>query len=69
MTGHMIKACKKGPGLDVVNPSKLANTPVPDPKKGISQQTKPTYTANPPGDQNKRMDSGEEVNFPKEDNL
>ena len=62
----MIKACKKGPGLDVVNPSTLADTPIPDPKKGILQQTKPTYTANPPDDQNKCMDSGEEVNSPEE---
>ena len=66
MTGHMIKAFKKGPELDVINPSTLADTPVPDPKKGILQQTKPTYTANPPDDQNTCMVSGEEVNSPEE---
>ena len=37
--GHMTKACKKGPGLDVIKPSTLANTPVQDPKIGISQQS------------------------------
>ena len=66
MTGHMLKSCKKGPGLDIVNPSTLTDTPVSDPKKGILQQTTPAYTANPPDDQNKCMDSGEEANSPEE---
>ena len=62
----MLKSCKKGPGLDIVNPSTLTDTPVSDPKKGILQQTTPAYTANPPDDQNKCMDSGEEANSPEE---
>ena len=52
--------------MDIVNPSTLTDTPVSDPKKGILQQTTPAYTANPPDDQNKCMDSGEEANSPEE---
>ena len=33
MTGHMIKACKRGSGLGVVNPTTFADTPAPDPKE------------------------------------
>ena len=65
--GHITKACKRGPGSDVVKPSTLADTPVQDPKKRVPQQTKPTYTANPPVDQSKRVDLGAETNFPGED--
>ena len=49
-----------------MNPSRLTDTPVSDPKIGILQQTTPAYTANPPDDQNKCMDSGEEANSPEE---
>ena len=66
MTGHMVKVCKKGPGMDVVNPSTLADTPTSDPEKGILQHTTPTYMANPSDDQNKSMDSGEEANTSEE---
>ena len=64
MTGHMVKACKKGPGMNVVNPSTTADTPTSDPEQGILQQITLTYTANLSDDQNKCMDSGEEANTP-----
>ena len=40
--GHITKACKKGPGSDIVKPSTLANAPVQDPKKRVPQQIKTT---------------------------
>lgn len=65
MTGHMIKACKKGSGLDVVNQTTLVDTPAPDSKEETPQQIKSAaHTTNPPRNQNKCMDPGGEVNPP-----
>ena len=66
MTGHMVKACKKGPGMNVVNPRTTVDTPTSDAEQGILQQITLTYTANLSDDQNKCMDSGEEANTPEE---
>ena len=56
---------KKGSGLNVVNPTTLADTPAPNPKEGTTQQTKSAaHTTNPPGNQDKRIDPGGEVNSP-----